>query len=248
MINGFVHSIETFGTVDGPGIRFVVFLQGCPMRCAYCHNPDTWEIGTGKTTSADKIIADFLKNREFYYSGGITVTGGEPLLQAEFVTELFKKAKQENIHTCLDTSGIIFDETNQKSREKIDALLDFCDLVMLDIKHIDSVKHKKLTGFENTNVLAFAKHLEKRKIPVWIRNVIVSGITDAKDDLLNLGRFIGGLKNVKVLDVLAYHTMGVSKYKELGIDYPLSGIPETNKAQALAAKELIMTGIKQVRG
>lgn len=248
MMDGYIHSIETFGTVDGPGIRYVVFMQGCPMRCAYCHNPDTWEIGKGKTVTADKIIADFLKNREFYAGGGITVTGGEPLLQAEFVTELFKKAKLEDIHTCLDTSGIIFDETNLKSREKIDALLDFTDLVMLDIKHIDSDKHKKLTGFKNDNVLAFAKHLEKRNIPLWIRNVIVSGVTDGEEDLLNLGRFIGGLKNVKALDVLPYHTMGVGKYKELGIDYPLSGIPETDKSQALAAKELIMTGIKEVRG
>jgi len=246
-MDGYIHSIETFGTVDGPGIRYVVFMQGCPMRCAYCHNPDTWDAGKGEKISQDKIIAGFLKNREFYKNGGITVTGGEPLLQAEFVGGLFKNAKMNNIHTCLDTSGVLFDESNPEQMKKIDSLLDVTDLVMLDIKHIDCEKHKKLTGFSNERIIAFAKYLEKRSIPTWIRTVIVPGVTDDEDDLRSLGKFIGSLKNVKALDVLPYHTMGVEKYKELGIEYPLSGIPVAEKSAVANSKEYIMYGILKGR-
>lgn len=247
MMEGYIHSYESFGTVDGPGIRFVVFMQGCPMRCKYCHNPDTWEIGNGNRTKPEKIISDFLKNREFYKNGGITVTGGEPLLQAEFVSELFKLAKAENIHTCLDTSGIIFDENNPEIIKKIDSVLENTDLVMLDIKHIDEDKHKELTGFSNKNILFFAKHLEKRKITTWIRTVIVPGITDDEENLVRLGEFIGGLQNVKALDVLPYHTMGRVKYKELGLEYPLSGVPDAEKSLAYSAKNCILSGVKKVR-
>lgn len=247
MMDGYIHSIESFGTVDGPGVRLVVFMQGCPMRCAYCHNPDTWDMKNGRKVSADELLAEFIKNREFYNNGGITVSGGEPLVQAEFITELFEKAKMENIHTCLDSSGIIFDESDPESVSKIDALLDFCDLVMLDIKQIDEKKHKSLTGHSNKNVLAFARHLEKRNILTWIRAVIVTGLTDDEEDLTKLGRFIGTLKNVKALDVLPYHNMGEGKYKELGIEYRLSGVPPTEKSDAIKAREIIMSGIKQTR-
>ena len=244
---GYIHSKESFGTVDGPGIRYVVFMQGCPMRCVYCHNPDTWEIGVGKKVTADELISELEKNKEFYKNGGITVTGGEPLMQAEFVCELFQKAKAKNIHTCLDTSGIIFDETNPELVKKIDALLDFCDLVMLDIKHIDSDKHKKLTGFANEKILAFAKHLETRNIPVWIRTVIIPDLTDREDELFRLGKFIGTLKNVKALDVLPYHTMGAAKYEQLGIEYPLKGVPQAEKSAAKLARDIILSGIKEGR-
>ena len=247
MMHGFIHSTESFGTVDGPGIRYVVFMQGCPMRCVYCHNPDTWEFGTGTKTSPDEIIDNYMKNREFYKEGGITVTGGEPLMQSEFVAELFQKAKAGKIHTCLDTSGIVFNETDEVLKNKIDKVLDYCDLVMLDIKHINSDIHKKLTGFENNNVLAFAKHLEKRNIQVWIRNVVVSGVTDEKEYLFQLGEFIGKLKNVSALDVLPYHTMGEVKYKELGIEYPLAGVPATTASAAKEARLHILSGIKSVR-
>ncbi len=241
---GRVHSVESFGTVDGPGVRLVVFLQGCTLRCLYCHNPDTWELNGGKEMSADEIIELFLKNRPFYKSGGITLTGGEPLLQSEFATEIFKKAKEHSIHTCLDTSGAVF---NEKTREKIDKLLNFTDLVMLDIKHINPVFHKTLTGVSNKNVLDFARHLEKRNIPVWVRHIIVEGYTDKKEDLIPLGEFIGTLKNLKALDVLPYHTMGVNKYKELSIPYKLEGIKALPLEKAVKAKEFILKGIKNVR-
>ncbi len=246
-MNGFIHSVESFGTVDGPGIRYVVFMQGCPLRCAYCHNPDTWEIGTGKEISAKEIIDEYLKNRLFYERGGITVTGGEPLLQVDFLIELFKLAKEKNIHTCIDTSGITYNVKNEKYVKKLDELMQYCDMVMLDIKHIDSEKHKALTGAENTNILGFATYLSAKNIEVWIRHVVVKGITDAPEDLKELGRFIGGLKNVKALDVLPYHTMGVSKYEELGIPYPLEGVEALMREDAVKAKEHILEGIHAVR-
>lgn len=246
MNTGYIHSTESFGTVDGPGIRFVIFMQGCPMRCQYCHNPDTWEIGLGTEITADKLITQYKKNRSFYKSGGITVTGGEPLLQIDFVTELFIKAKSENIHTCIDTSGITFNH-NQAYIEKLKLLLKYTDLVMLDIKHIDNEKHRKLTGHTNENILQFALFLEKNKIPVWIRHIVVEGITDNREDLIRLGEFIGKLSNLKALDVLPYHTMGVHKYKELGIPYPLDGLPSLSLQDAETAKEHILQGIKNVR-
>ncbi len=245
-MTGYIHSIESFGTVDGPGIRLVVFTQGCPMRCAYCHNPDTWEIGVGKEITVEEIIKQYNKNRPFYSDGGITVTGGEPLLQIDFLTELFKKAKEEKIHTCLDTSGITFNN-NPDYIKKLSALLMYTDLVMLDIKHIDSEKHKTLTGHSNNSVLEFAKFLEKKGITTWIRHIIVEGITDNEGDLVRLGEFIGSLSNVKALDVLPYHTMGVNKYKELGLEYPLGDLPALPFEKAVQAKKHILDGIKKTR-
>ncbi len=241
---GRIHSLESFGTVDGPGIRLVVFLQGCPMRCLYCHNPDTWDINGGSNITADEIIEKFLKNRSFYSHGGITVTGGEPLLQTDFLLELFGKAKEQKIHTCIDTSGCTF---NPDDTEKIDELLNLTDLVMLDIKHINSSVHKILTEQENTNILAFAKHLASKNIPVWIRHIIVDGYTDKPEDLIKLGEFLGTLKNLKALDVLPYHTMGVNKYKKLGLPYRLEGVPALSLNDAVKAKEHILKGIRKTR-
>ncbi len=246
-MKGFIHSTESFGTVDGPGIRYVVFTQGCPMRCLYCHNPDTWEIGKGQEMSSEKILAEYDKNRSFYKKGGITVTGGEPLLQIDFLIDLFKKAKKESIHTCIDTSGITYNPDNISYTQKLDELMRYTDLCMLDIKHIDNEKHKYLTGKDNSNILLFAKYLESKKIPLWIRHIIVEGITDNPEDLRNLGRFIGSLKNLRALDVLPYHTMGVNKYKELGIEYPLKDIPALPKSEAVKAKKFILEGIQEVR-
>ena len=243
-MSGYIHSTESFGTVDGPGIRFVVFLQGCPMRCLYCHNPDTWQIGTGKAAEADDLLAEYEKNRAFYRKGGITVTGGEPLLQMEFVTELFEKAKAAGIHTCIDTSGIVF---NPAKTDAMDRLMRSTDLVMLDIKHIDAEQHRRLTGHDNRNILAFAKYLEQHQIPLWVRHIIVKGYTDVPDQLLKLGQFLGTLSNLKALDVLPYHTMGVAKYRELGIPYPLEGLPTLPVSDAIKAKELILQGIRQNR-
>ena len=247
MIKGYIHSLESFGTVDGPGIRYVVFMQGCPMRCLYCHNPDTWEVGKGNVMTADEILEQYKKNISFYSRGGLTVTGGEPLLQIDFLIELFAKAKAEGIHTCIDTSGITYSESNTAYIEKLDLLMKHTDLVMLDIKHVDKDKHKELTSHSNEGILAFAKYLEKKGIPLWIRHVIVEGYTDDPVYLHKLGRFIGGLKNLKALDVLPYHSMGVSKYEALGIPYPLAHLKSLDRKDAAAAKEHIMGGIREIR-
>ncbi len=246
-MNGFIHSTESFGTVDGPGIRFVIFLQGCPMRCLYCHNPDTWETDTGTLISADELIENFNKNKSFYSNGGITVTGGEPLLQIDFLLELFEKAKKEGIHTCIDTSGITYTTSETAYRAKLDRLMEYTDLVMLDIKHIDSDEHRKLTGHGNENILAFAEYLSEKGIPLWIRHVIVPGITDNEAYLSRLGAFIAGLSSIKALDVLPYHTMGVAKYKELGIEYPLTGVSSATKKMALESKRVILDSFKNTR-
>lgn len=244
-MNGYVHSMETFGTVDGPGIRLVIFMQGCPMRCLYCHNPDTWALNKGNLMSVDDILKEYDKNKTFYKTGGITVSGGEPLVQIDFVTELLKKAKQKNIHTCIDTSGITF---TPNSIEKFDELMKYTDLVMLDIKHIDPSEHIKLTSQKQDNIIAFAKYLEQKNIPIWIRHVVVPGITDNEKYLYQLGRFIGQLKNVKALDVLPYHNMGVVKYKNLGIDYPLKDVEPMDKDKAIECKKVILKGIRDERG
>ena len=246
-MDGFIHSTESFGTVDGPGVRFVIFLQGCPMRCQYCHNPDTWELRTGNVRSAQSLIKDYQRNAAYYTSGGITVTGGEPLVQIDFLLELFALAKEQNIHTCLDTSGITYREEESPYRQKLDALMELTDLVLLDIKHMDSAGHQALTGHDNSHVLAFARYLAKKNIPVWIRHVVVPGITDDPKQLTQLGQFIGTLPNVKALDVLPYHVMGVSKYRELGIPYPLEGVEPATREQAKEARRIILTAVQQVR-
>ena len=242
-MQGYIHSTESFGTVDGPGIRFVVFFQGCPMRCLYCHNPDTWEPRVGQTVTVDQLLTQYRKNSSFYKNGGITATGGEPLLQIDFLTELFEAAKAEGIHTCLDSSGVTFSPDDPR----FDRLMAVTDLVMLDVKHIDPEKHRQLTGHDNRRILAFAKYLEEKRVPLWVRHIIVEGYTDGREDLTELGRFIGSLSNLKALDVLPYHTMGVSKYKTLGIPYPLEGVPALTVSDAVKAKEHIMEGIRQVK-
>ena len=239
---GYIHSLESFGTVDGPGIRYVVFFQGCPLRCKYCHNPDTWDIKKGKQISADEILKKADDVREFLKGGGITATGGEPLVQIDFLTELFKKAKTKyNFHTCLDTSGITF---SRKQLDKFNELIKYTDLVMLDIKHIDKQEHVKLTGMESDNVTDFAMFLSENNIPVWIRHVLVPGITQNDEHLYNLGRFIGNIKSLKAVDVLPYHDMGKTKYKALGLDYPLEGTPIPTKEDTLHAREIILSGVK----
>jgi len=243
-MQGYVHSIESFGTVDGPGVRLVVFLQGCPMRCRYCHNPDTWQTGVGELISAEEILERFDRNKEFYKNGGITVTGGEPLLQIEFLTDLFRKAKDRGIHLCLDTSGATY--SNSK-REVYIKLLSLVDLVLLDIKHIDSDKHKSLTGMDNAAVLDFAKLLCELSVPVWIRHVTVPGVTDDVDSLSQLGEFIATLDNVRVLDVLPYHTLGRMKYENLGIPYSLDGVRQATDADTEFAKKHILLAYKRAK-
>ena len=241
-IYGNIHSLESCGTVDGPGIRFVVFMQGCPMRCQYCHNPDSWTTDLNKKMSVDEILEKYDGVKEILRNGGLTVTGGEPLMQIDFVTELFKKAKEKQIHTALDTSGILFSRNNT---EKVDELLKYTDLVMLDIKHIDDEEHKKLTGCSNKNILDFARYLSEKDIPMWIRHVVVPQITYNEKYLTQLGEFLATLKNIKALDVLPYHDMAIPKYENLGIDYPLKGIPPLNKDEALKARDIIFRAYKQ---
>lgn len=243
-MKGFIHSTESFGTVDGPGIRFVVFFQGCPMRCLYCHNPDTWEFGgenIGTQMTAEEILDMYDGVKEFMKDGGITCTGGEPMAQIEFLTELFEKAKDRGIHTCLDTSGITFNPSNTAA---VDKLLTMTDVVMLDIKHIDDEEHKKLTGHSNRNILAFARHISELKKELWVRHVVVPGITDKEEYLHRLGVFLSELKSIKALDVLPYHDLGKVKYKNLGIDYPLSDVKPLPKEEAVKARDIIMQGIR----
>ena len=246
-MNGFVHSTESFGTVDGPGVRFVVFLQGCPMRCQYCHNPDTWKMNAGSVRSAQSLIREYERNAAFYRGGGITVTGGEALMQIDFVLELFRLAKEKKIHTCLDTSGVTYHPGQSNYNQKLDQLMEVTDLVMLDIKHIDPEGHKTLTGHDNGGILAFARYLDEKQIPVWIRHVVVPGITDDKVLLARLGAFLGTLSNIKALDVLPYHIMGVVKYEQLDMPYPLKGVPPATKQQAMEAKKIILAAYWQQR-
>lgn len=240
-----VHSLESFGTVDGPGVRMVVFLQGCPMRCLYCHNPDTWELNAGTEMTVDDILAQYDRNASFYKRGGITVTGGEPLLQMDFITALLKRAKQRGIHTCVDTSGITFVPDHPEVVARFDALCEVTDLFLLDIKHVDSQKHHELTGHSNENILAFARYLAQKHQDIWVRHVVVPGITDSEQEWKALGKLLAELPNVKALEVLPYHTMGVVKYEKLGIPYPLEGVPALDKKTAVYAREVIMAARKE---
>ena len=202
-LTGRIHSVESFGTVDGPGIRFVVFFQGCPMRCAFCHNPDTWAFSGGQMMTADQLLDQYEKNKSFYKGGGITATGGEPLAQLPFLTELFQKAKQRGIHTCLDTSGIFYTD---KKKDQFADLFAVTDLVLLDFKHSDEAGHKALTGQPQAPVLAFAAALEAAGVPMVARHVVVPGRTDGEEHLHRLGRMLGGYRTLKGLEVLPYHT------------------------------------------
>ena len=239
---GQIHSLESFGTVDGPGIRYVVFFQGCPMRCLYCHNPDSQAVGKGTQMSADEILQKANSVREFLRNGGITATGGEPLMQPEFLLDLFKKAKTKyNFHTCLDTSGICY---NDKNRELYAQIIKYTDLVMLDIKHIEPTEHIKLTSQKIDAVLNFARFVSENDTPIWIRHVLVPGITQNDDQLYKLGRFIGTLKTLKAIDVLPYHDMAKAKYESLNIPYPLPDTPVPTKEDVIKARETILSGVK----
>lgn len=234
VIKGRIHSIETFGTVDGPGIRFVVFTQGCPLRCLYCHNRDTWDAKGGKEVSVDEILEDLKKYLEFikFSGGGITVTGGEPTLQPDFVTELFARCKEMGVHTALDTSGFV-------DIPRVETLLKYTDLVLLDIKHALEEKHKIITGVDNKKTQKFARHLSEMGIPVWIRYVLVPGYTDGEEDLQAAAEFIGQLSNIERIDVLPYHSMGEYKWEELGEKYALHGVESPNKEAIARAKTIL---------
>jgi len=218
-IKGRIHSFESFGTVDGPGIRFVVFLQGCPLRCLYCHNPDTWDVHTASNyeMTAAELLKEVLKYKNYIRKGGVTVTGGEPLLQAAFVKEFFQLCKKENIHTALDTSGYI---NSPKALE----VLAYTDLVLLDIKSIDPGQHTTLTGVKLNNTLKFLDYLQEHKVDTWIRHVIVPGITDNDEQLRKLAEYLTHYSVIKKVELIPYHTMGIHKYEQLNMKYRLEGI------------------------
>jgi pyruvate formate lyase activating enzyme len=237
---GNIHSIETLGTVDGPGIRYVVFTQGCLLRCQFCHNADTWEIGTGKQMSVSEIMSDLISYLPFIQAsgGGITVSGGEPLLQIPFLIALFKECKKKGIHTTIDSSGGCF--SNAKLfQDQLSELLQYTDLILLDLKHINRKKHIQLTGMPNDHILEFAQFLSERNVPVWIRHVLVPSITDDEADLNEMGEFISSLSNVQKIEILPYHKLGVYKWEALGLEYPIKEIEPPTDAQVENALHML---------
>jgi len=247
-IVGRIHSVETCGTVDGPGIRYVIFAQGCHLKCIYCHNPDTWcKIGDGKTMSVGELMKDIVKYKSYFKfsGGGVTLTGGEPLLQKEFALALFKACKEEGLHTVLDTSGHIgIDDTTRE-------VLKYTDLVLLDIKSVNPQMFKKITGVEIDATLKFANFLSDEGIPIWVRTVIVPGLTDNEEDLRDMAEFLKTLKNIEGLGVLPFHQMGAYKWQDLGIGYELELFPAATEAEAERVRELFRSygfSVRRCRG
>ncbi len=239
MVKGYIHSTESFGSVDGPGVRFIVFMQGCNMRCKYCHNPDTWDKNGGREVTADEVIKTALRYRTYWgKKGGITISGGEPLLQLDFLIELCKKCREQGISTVIDTAGKPFTR-EEPFFSKFNELLKYTDLIMLDLKHIDSKDHKALTGFGNENILDLAQYLSEKNVPVWIRHVLVPGINDDDFSLNKLHKFIKTLKNVQRVEILPYHNLGEFKYEDLGIKYPLAGLRSPSKESIANAQRLL---------
>ena len=263
MTKGFVHSVESFGSVDGPGIRFLIFLQGCPMRCQFCHNPDSWKTGIGEERTADELLDQAERFRAYWGdNGGITVSGGEALLQIDFLLELFEKAKQRGIGTCLDTSAQLFTRKATlfeplarsivianpgcrfiKHIYHLEHLRELTDTVLLDIKHIDDEEHRKLTRHSNANILDCARYLSEIDKPVWIRHVLIPGITDKDEYLVRLRDFLSTLHNIERIEVLPYHTLGVYKYEKLGIDYPLKDVQPPAAERVANANDILQQAL-----
>jgi len=240
---GRIHSVETFGTLDGPGIRFVLFMQGCALRCQFCHNPDSWDTAAGKPISVEEALAEIEPYLAYYRGsgGGLTVTGGEPTLQAPFVAALFREAKRRyGLHTALDSSGFC-----EPSHAEASGLLDATDLVLLDLKQMNGSRHESLTSQPNDRILRFARHLSDRGSRMWIRHVLIPGVTDGRDDLLALGRFVGSLSGVDKLELLTYHRMGVYKWQELGIPYPLEGVQPPDEQEIARARRIVEQGRRE---
>lgn len=236
-ITGRVHSIETCGTVDGPGIRFIIFLQGCLMRCQYCHNRDTWDTEGGKETTVEELMQELLQYRHFMNAsgGGITISGGEAMLQPEFVKAMFEACRLEGIHTCLDTNGFVrkIDETTKE-------VLERADLVLLDIKQMDNKKHIELTHVSNKYTLEFAKYLAKQNQPIYLRYVVVPGITDDLDDAHALGKFIEPMKNIEKIEILPYHELGKHKWTAMGEIYPLDGVSPPSRESMINVQNVLL--------
>lgn len=239
---GYIHSLESFGSVDGPGVRYLIFLSGCTMRCQFCHNPDTWERTAGCVYTADELLSKALRFQEYWgEEGGITVSGGEPLLQMDFLIEFLQKAKAKGVHTTIDTSGSPFTR-KEPFLGKFQELMKFTDLLLLDIKQMDEEKHRLLTGRTNQNILDMARYLSEMGKPVWIRHVLVPGRSDFDEDLQKLYAFIQTLHNVERVEVLPYHTLGAYKWKELGYEYPLEGVEPPSGERIQNANRILHTG------
>lgn len=223
MIKGKIHSIETMGLVDGPGIRFVVFMQGCKIRCAYCHNPDTWSLEGGEEYTPEELINKIKRYKTYFASsgGGVTFSGGDPLLQNDFLVETLKLCKLEGIHTTIDTAGV--------GNGNYDEILKYTDLVLFDIKHVDKEKYKNLVGQDNSESLKFLEACKRNNTKLWIRHVVVPGITDTRDNLRAVKEFIDTLDNVEKVELLPYHILGVNKYETMGIKYKLEGTKPMDK-------------------
>lgn len=236
MTTGRIHKIDSLGTVDGPGLRYIVFLQGCKMRCLYCHNPDSWALNQGEERHVDDVFSDILKSKKYMErsSGGLTVSGGEPLLQAEFVAALFERAKKENIHTCLDTNGFIADND-----PVLDRLLPLTDLVMLDIKHLDLMQHKKLTGQSFDLPLAFARRLQRDGIRTWFRQVLLDDWTMGEDYAHQLAEFTKQFDNVELVELLPFHQLGKYKWDEIGVSYKLADAKSPKRDDVLKMKDIL---------
>jgi pyruvate formate lyase activating enzyme len=236
---GRVHSLETFGLVDGPGVRCVIFLQGCHMRCQYCHNPETWDTAGGQEYTPWEIFQKVYRYRSYWKdNGGITISGGEPLLQMDFATEVFRLAKEKGVHTTLDTSGNPFCR-QEGFLTDFETLMSVTDLVMLDIKEMDSQKHRKLTGHGNENILEMAQWLDAHDKPMWIRHVLVPGVTDAESSLVSLREKLSQWSNVEKVEVLPYHTLGLFKWDNLGITYPLEGVKPPTEEEVRKVEQLL---------
>lgn len=236
---GYVHSTESFGSVDGPGIRFVTFMQGCRMRCEFCHNPDTWNLGGGTPYTAEELLEEAMQYRPFWgKKGGITVSGGEPMIHIDFLIEYFKLAKEEGIHTALDTCGQPFTD-KEPFFSRFKELMNYTDLVLFDIKQINDEKHKKLTMHSNQNILNMARYLSEINKPVWIRHVLIPERTDFDEELIQLDQFIKSLKNVVKVEILPYHKLGIYKYAALNIPYKLEGIEPPTKERIENANRLL---------
>ena len=239
-MEGRVSSVQSMGAVDGPGLRYVVFLQGCPLRCAYCHNPETWGLTGGTPYTAEDLCKTILRYRPYFgENGGVTVSGGEPLLQLDFVSEVFRLARAKKVQTALDTSAQPFAPDNAEWMARFDRLLENTDLVILDLKEIDDEKHKKLTGHSNKNILAMAQYVAARGVDLWVRHVLVPGLTDDADGLRQLDAFIKTLPTVRRVEILPYHTLGLFKWQNLGIPYPLDGVRVPTAEEVETAEQLL---------
>ena len=226
MTVGRVHSMESMGLVDGPGIRTVIFFQGCSLRCRFCHNPDTWEFNSGEITDPETLVKKISRFKPYFKNtGGVTFSGGEPLMQPDFLLETLKLCKQENIHTCIDTAGY--------GMGSYDEILEYTDLVLLDLKHVSETDYKQMTGRTMDRFQEFLSALEKSETPIWIRHVVVPGITDSQEHMKNLKTYISTIPNVEKVELLPYHLLGKNKYEVMGIPYSLDGVPAMDKEKTM---------------